>query len=99
MALLAFGVIRSFDRQTYLADVELRGYQGTLLTGVPVAWSVREDLAVDGAACVVLMPQELKASEAVVLALFDGPPAEDPLFDPVVGHKHRGLARDGPELG
>lgn len=93
-----FGVIRAFDRDSYTASVELLGYPGTLLAGVPVAFSVREDLLVDGAHCVVLFADAFDARTAVVVALYGGRPAEDPRFDPLVGHRHRGLLGDGPKL-
>ncbi|MGB9879167.1 MAG: hypothetical protein ACPLRM_00270 [Anaerolineae bacterium] len=95
---IRFGVIRSFDRDLYAAAVELLGYAGTLLVDVPVAFSVREDLIVDGAQCVVLLADEFDARTAVVVALYGGRPADDPRFDPLVGHRHRGLLGDGPKL-
>lgn len=95
---IRFGFIRSFDGDSYTASVELLGYPGTLLLDVPVAFSVRGDLLVDGTRCVVLMADEFDAGTAVVVALFGGKPADDPRFDPVVGHKHRGLLGDGPKL-
>mgnify|MGYP005848942619 CR=1 FL=1 len=93
-----FGIVRAFDRDAYTADVELLGYPGTLLVGVPVAFSVREDLVVDGIRCVLLMADVLDARSAVVVALYGGRPADDPRFDPLVGHRHRGLLGDGPKL-
>lgn len=95
---VCFGVIRGFDWDSYTADIELAGYPGTLLVDVPVAWSVRNDLAVDGVACLVVFPDELDARTGVVVALFGGKPADDPRFDPVIGHRHRGLLGDGPKL-
>jgi hypothetical protein len=95
---LRLGTIRGFSGVTYLADVEIEGYVSTYLTGVPVAFHVREDLVTDGTACLVALLDPLNPRAAVVVALFDGRPAEDPRFDPVVGHKHRGLVGDGPEL-
>lgn len=94
---IRFGFIRSFDGDSYTASVELLGYPGTLLLDVPVAYSLREDLLVDGTRCVILMADELDA-QTVVVALYGGKPADDPRFDPVVGHKHRGLLGDGPKL-
>ena len=99
MAILLFGTIQSFDRPTYTAGVEMVGYPSTVLEDVPVAWQVREDLAVAGARCVVLFEDGLDPRDAVVLALYGGRPADDPAFDPVLGHRHRGLLRDGPEVG
>jgi len=98
VALIRFGVIKSFDKDVYQADVEIIGYHGTYIESVPVALSVREDLVTEGARCVILFFDEINPSDAVVLALFGGRPAEDPLFDPVVGHRHRGMVRDGPKL-
>lgn len=92
------GVVRGFDRGTWTADVELRGFQSTRLTAVPVAQHVRWDLMVDGAQCVVLLLDPSNPTDAVVVALLGEAPALDPKFDPVLGHKHRGLEDDGPEL-
>jgi len=98
MALIRRGVIRAFDRDTYVADVEMRGYQSTLVTDVPVGLHVRADLVVDGVECVVIWFDELDPTDAVVVALVGGKPGYDPKFDPVLGHKHRGLIDDGPLL-
>lgn len=98
MALMRRGVIRAFDRDTYLADVEIVGYQSSMLTDLPVAFHLRQDLVTDGTMCVVLFFDELDPTDGVVLALVGGRPAYDPKFDPVIGHKHRGLVDDGPLL-
>lgn len=95
---LRCGVIREFDKDSYLAGVELAGYVDSYLEDVPVAFHLREDLVVDGARCVVFFADELNPSSGVVIALYGGRPADDPAFDPVVGHKHRGIERDGPKL-
>nr|MBC7245516.1 hypothetical protein [Chloroflexota bacterium] len=99
VAAIRFGVIRGFDRDGYTAEVELVGYPGTVLTGVPVSFAVREDWVVDGVSCVLLVGDDFHPSDAVVVALYGGRPADDPRFDPVVGHRHRGLLGDGPVLG
>lgn len=96
--MLRLGIIRGFDSLTYLADVEVEGYVSTYLQGVPVGYHVREDLVTDGTACLVAMLDPLNPRAAVVVALFDGRPGEDPRFDPVHGHRHRGLIGDGPTL-
>jgi len=98
MAMIRIGVIRDFDSENYLADVELTGYQGTLLSAVPVAYHLRSDLVKAGTKCAVLFVDELNPTDGVVLALFGGKPAADPLFDPSMGHKHRGLEGDGPRI-
>jgi len=98
MTELRLGIIRAFDRDTFLADVELVGYQSTYLTHVAVAWHLREDTLVTGAHCVLLFFDELNPADAVVLAVLGGHPPDDPRFDPILGHKHRGLLRDGPRL-
>jgi hypothetical protein len=98
MALIRFGVVRGFNEDTYLADVELEGYVHTYIHSIPVAFHVREDLLTDGTKCVVIFLDELNPSNAVLLALFSGRPADDPAFDPQQGHKHRGILRDGPIL-
>ena len=95
---IRLGTILAFDRQTYLSDVEIAGYVGTYLSAVPVAYHVREDWVTAGTRCVVLFMDELNPRNAVVLALFGGRPADDPRFDPSVGHRHTGLAGDGPRL-
>jgi len=97
--LIRFGTIRAFEARTYLADVELGGYVATYVSNVPVAYHLRQDLVVDGTKCVVLFLDALNPSNAVVIALFSGRPAEDPKFDPVVGHRHMGVVGDGPKLG
>ena len=93
-----FARIRAFDALTYTADVELEGAWGTLLPQVPVAWHVREDLLTEGTRCLILLLDELSGREALVLALFSGRPADDPRFDPLTGHRHRGMRGDGPSL-
>lgn len=98
MPALHFGWIHGFNRDVYTADVELVGYAGSLLSGVPVAYHLREDQPVNGARCLVLFEDTLDLSQAVVLALWGGRPPDDPAFDPLTGHKHRGLLRDAPLL-
>ncbi|OQB27119.1 MAG: hypothetical protein BWY10_01607 [Chloroflexi bacterium ADurb.Bin180] len=98
MPTLYFGFIHNFDPTVYTADIELSGYAGSLLTGVPVAYHVREDLIVAGARCLVLFEEVVNLTHAVVLAMWNGRPADDPAFDPLTGHRHRGLLRDGPRL-
>jgi len=98
MALIRRGIIRAFDKDTYLADVEMTGYQSTLLTDLPVAFHLRADLVVDDVDCVVIFFDELDPTDGVVVALVGGVPAYDPKFDPVIGHKHRGVVDDGPLL-
>jgi hypothetical protein len=97
LADIRFGTVRVLDRVAWTADVELQGVF-TLLLAVPLAYHVREDLVVDGARCVVVLDDVISARGAVVVALFSGRPASDPVFDPVLGHKHRGIDGDGPEL-
>lgn len=80
MTQLRLGTIRSFDRDTFLADVELVGYQSTYLTRVAVAWHVREDTLAAGAHCVLLFFDELNPADAVVLAVLGGRPPDDPHF-------------------
>ena len=98
MATIHFGWIRGFNKEVYTADVEITGYPQSLLVGVPVAYHLREDLPVAGARCLVLFEDALDLSQAVVLALWGGRPADDPAFDPLLGHRHRGLPGDGPSL-
>ena len=93
-----FGTIRSFDKLLYTAVVEIVGYQATQLEDVPVALHLREDLVAAGVRCVVVMNDGFDSSDAVVVTLFGGRPADDPAMDPVLGHRHRGLLRDGPTL-
>ena len=98
MPVLRFGTIRGFDRDAYTAAVEIVGYPSTQLEGVPVALHVREDLPVDGMRCLLAFNDGFDASDAVVLALFGGRPDDDPAFDPILGHRHRGLLRDGGRI-
>jgi hypothetical protein len=98
VAWIRFGVVRGFDKDTYLADIELEGYVSTYVSNIPVAYHVREDLLTDGTKCVVLFLDELNPSNAVLLALFSGRPGDDPAFDPALGHRHSGLLRDGPRI-
>ena len=98
MGLLRAGVIVSFERDTYLADVQVIGYVSSYLRDVPVAFHVRPDLVAVGTACVVLFFDELDPTDGMVLAVYGGVPPYDPKFDPVVGHKHRGIVDDGPLL-
>jgi hypothetical protein len=93
-----FGIIRAFDKELYTASVEVEGYQASKLEGVPVAMHLREDLVIAGTRCVVLMNDGFDCSDAVVVVLFGGRPADDPAMDPVLGHRHRGFLRDGPAL-
>lgn len=98
MPAIRFGVIRAFDSVTWEADVEVRGYLVSYLTGVPVAFHLREDLIAAGASCLVVFDDEFNATDGVVVALFGGRPADDPQFDPVYGHDHSGNLRRGPRL-
>jgi hypothetical protein len=97
MADIRFGTVRALDREAWTADVELQG-MFTQLLAVPVAYHVREDLVVAGARCVVVLDDVISTRGAVVVALFSGRPAADPAFDPVLGHRHRGVVGDGPIL-
>lgn len=92
------GIIRGFDRVTYLATVELTGYQSTQVTSVPVAFHVRPDLLADGVSCAVLLFDPLNVRDGVLIAAWGGVPALDPLFDPVLGHRHQGRVNDGPRI-
>ncbi len=98
MSILYFGRIRGFDPAVYTADVEITGYVQSVLSGVPVAYHIRADLPVDGTRCAILFEDTLDLSRAVVVALWGGPPAADPAFDPLLGHRHTGLLNDGPFL-
>lgn len=95
---VVLGVVRGFNAEAYTADVELVGYPGGVIEGVPVAWSLREDLMVDGVQCLIVFADALDARSGTVVALFGGRPADDPRFDPAMGHRHRGLLGDGPKL-
>jgi len=98
MPSIRFGTIRSFDKELYTAVVEVTGYPSSCLEDVPVAFHLRDDLVTAGTRCVLLLNDSLDSSDAVVLAVFGGRPADDPAFDPVLGHRHRGILRDGPEI-
>ena len=95
---LALGTVRAFDGERYLASVELAGYTASLLAEVPVAYHLRADWVVPGARCLVLLGSAHDPSDMVVVALFGGRPADDPRFDPHLGHRHTGAAGDGPRL-
>ena len=95
---MRFATIRSFDRLLYTAAVEITGYPASRMEDVPVAFGLREDLVTPGTRCLVVLNESMDSSDAVVVALFGGRPADDPAFDPILGHRHRGLLRDGPEI-
>ena len=96
--LLRQGLIEAFDREAWTVDVTIVGYESSYLTDVPLAYHVRTDLVEVDTRCVVLMWDDWNPSRAVVIALYGGKPALDPLLDPVIGHKHRGLIGDGPRI-
>lgn len=95
---MRLGTIMAFNRQAYTADVEIAGYLGSYLGAIPVAFHIREEWVTRGTRCVIAFMDELHPRSAVVLALFSGRPADDPRFDPVLGHRHTGAVGDGPRI-
>ncbi|MBC7264103.1 MAG: hypothetical protein H5T64_07050 [Chloroflexi bacterium] len=91
-------IIRAFDEASWTATVELVGYENSLLMGVPVAMDIRPDLIAPGVQCGVLLFDDINPADGCVFCLYGATPAPDPRFDPVHGHRHRGLEGDGPKL-
>lgn len=85
----------AFNRDLWIADVELAGLVA-MIVGAPVAYHVRPDLLVAGAKVMVLVADEVGSQDCVVVGVFGGVPGPDPMLDPDVGHRHRGLVGDGP---
>ena len=68
------GIIRAFDSDTYLADVQIVGSMATMLTGVPVAKQIGADLLTSGTRCGVLFFDETNPADACVVFVYDGAP-------------------------
>ncbi|MFQ6001193.1 MAG: hypothetical protein ACE5LG_05950 [Anaerolineae bacterium] len=68
------GIIRAFDSDTYLADVQIVGSMATVLTGVPVAKQIGADLLTSGTKCGVLFFDETNPSDACVAFVYEGLP-------------------------
>lgn len=90
---LRTGTISSFNPDTYKATVSFD--DGVTVEGVTVSEHIHQSLCTLGAACVVAIFGE-SASDYYVIATYGKVPP-DP-FDPVTGHKHRGILHDGPKL-
>ncbi len=68
------GVIRAFDAQAYLADVQIVGSLATTLSGVPVAKHIGTDLLTPGTKCGLLFFDETNPADACVFFVYDGAP-------------------------
>ena len=68
------GIIRAFDSETYLANVQIMGSMATTLTGVPVAKQIGANLLTSGARCGVLFFDETNPSDACVVFVYQGTP-------------------------
>jgi len=68
------GIIRKFNSDTYLADVQIVGSLATILTGVPVAKSIGAELVTAGAKCGVLFFDPTNPKDACVVFVYDGAP-------------------------
>ncbi len=72
------GIIRKFDSDTYLADVQIVGSMATMLPGVPVAKQIGGDLLTSGSKCGVLFFDETNPSDACVVFVYEGVPDPHP---------------------
>lgn len=92
------GVIRGYDRSSHTAIVQVLGAQATYREGIPVSHALGWWAVVVGGECGVVFFDETDAQDACVAFVYGGAPAHDPHFDPSLGHRHRGLEDDGPQL-
>lgn len=87
------GTIFRFDKDTYLADVQIGG---SIVSGIPVAHDIGWWLPVLGASCYVMFQTiDRRASSGVVTSVFRGRPQYDPRFHPKEGHTHDGSWEGG----
>ena len=92
------GVIRSYNQTEHTATVQLVGAQAIYLENIPVNHALSWWLVVAGADCGVVFFDETDPEDACVAFVYGGAPPADPHFDPALGHRHRGLADDGPVI-
>jgi len=92
------GTITAFDPVSWTCTVQIAGAVETVVEGVPVAWHVRQDLPAEGVRCLLALVDPFSSASYVVVALYGGRPADDPQFDPEIGHDHSGMLRRGPRL-
>lgn len=70
MSVVRFGTVREYDAGSHTASVQIVGYPGSLVPGVPVASNIDSALLVDGARCVVVFNDSLNATDACVVAVY-----------------------------
>ena len=92
------GVIRGYDRASHTATVEVLGARATYLSGVPVSHALGWWLLAAGGLCGVVFFDETDPCDACLAFVYGGQPVRDPRFDPSLGHRHRGLEDDAPQL-
>jgi hypothetical protein len=88
-------VIIAVNTEQWTADVQVLDH---LYEGVQVSHLIREDLLTVGRNCQVAIVVLGDSTDALVMCTFGGRPPSDPSLDPEYGHRHRGLAYDGPRL-
>jgi hypothetical protein len=92
------GVIRGYSKDTNTASVEVAGGPAAYLDGVPVSHALSWWLLAAGVQCGVVFFDESDPHDACVAFVYGGAPQRDPHFDPSLGHRHRGLEDDAPEI-
>lgn len=92
------GIVRGYDRTNHTATVEVAGAQTTYLNDVPVSHALGWWLLAAGAQCGIVFFDETDPHDACVAFVYGGQAPRDPHFDPSLGHRHRGLEDDGPQI-
>jgi len=92
------GIIRGYDKQSHSATIEVLGAQVVYLDAVPVSHALGWWLLAEGAECGIVFFDDTDPGDACVAFVYGGLPAGDPHFDPSLGHRHRGLEDDAPQL-
>ena len=90
-------VVRGYDRASHTATVELAGARVTYLD-VPVSHALGWWLMERGVQCGIVFFDETDPQDACLAFIYGGRPVRDPHFDPSLGHRHRGLEDDAPQL-
>lgn len=90
-------VIRAYDRQTHTATVQPEG-STTYLHNIPVAHHLQWWHMQIGYTCALFLFDPSDITNACIAFVFGNTPPDDPRFDPIIGHQHRGIQDDAPVL-
>jgi len=91
-------VIKSYDRQSHTATIEVWGAQLTHISAVPVSHQIEWWACTAGTQCALLLFNDTDHLDAVILCTYSGAQPSNPLFDPSLGHRHRGIQDDAPTI-